>query len=59
MTVQEGPNYYLDQFFVRLGDDTATQAWRNALEASIANNLGNWVSWTSLFELWKARVEGS
>ena len=37
----------------------ATQAWRNALEASITNNLGNWVSWGSLFDLWKVTVEGS
>ena len=59
MALPDHTNYYLDQFFERLGDDMATQAWRNALEASITNNSGNWVSWGSLFDLWKVTVEGS
>ena len=29
------------------------------MEASITNNSGNWVSWGSLFDLWKVTVEGS
>merc|ERR1711954_503943 len=58
MTIQEGQRYYIKQFFQRLGDDTATLAWKGALEASISNNLGNWVPWITLFELWKATVEG-
>ena len=59
MTVQENTNYYLDQYFERLGDDMATQSWRNALEASITINSGNWVSLGSLYDLWKVTVEMS
>ena len=58
MTIQEGQSYYIEQFFQRLGDDTATLAWKGALEASITNNSGNWVPWSTLFELWKSTVEG-
>ena len=58
MTIQEGQSYYIDQFFQRLGDDTATLAWKGALEASITNNSGNWVPLSTLFQLWKFTVEG-
>ena len=57
MTIQEAQGYYIDQFCQRLGDETATLAWKGALEACITSNSGNWVQWSTLFELWKTTME--
>ena len=57
MTIQEAQSFYTEHFFQRLGDETATLAWKGALEACITSNSGNWVQWSTLFELWKSTVE--
>ena len=54
----EARGYYIDQFCQRLGDETATLAWKGALEACVASNSGNWVQWGTLFDLWKTTMVG-
>ena len=45
--------YYVEKFCESLEDQTAIQAWKGALQECIESNTGKWVSWATLFELWK------
>ena len=45
--------FYLDKLCEALEDQTAIQAWRGALQDCLESNTGRWVSWATLFELWK------
>ena len=45
--------YYVEKFCEALEDQTAIQAWRGALQECLESNTGRWVSWATLFELWK------
>ena len=56
---QEAQGYYIDQFCERLDDQTAVLAWKEALEACVGSNSGNWIQWSTLFELWKTVKVGS
>ena len=45
--------HYVEKFCESLEDQTAIQAWKDALQECIESNTGKWVSWATLFELWK------
>ena len=45
--------HYVEKFCESLEDQTAIQAWKGALQECIESNTGKWVSWSTLFELWK------
>ena len=45
--------HYVEKFCEYLEDQTAIQAWKGALQECIESNTGQWVSWLTLFELWK------
>ena len=50
---QEVQGYYVEKFCESLEDQTAVQAWKEALQECVSNNTGKWVHWSTLFELWK------
>ena len=56
---QEVHGYYIEQFCERLEDQTAVQAWKGALQECVSSNTGNWIQWSTLFELWKNVKVGS